>query len=213
MEESRGSVSNYMGPSFPNENDTAARSRIASQLAEILAARTRRVIPVPEAVRPASVLVPLFRGDDGEVRVWLLRKLGTLRKHAGQVALPGGKREPDDATLLDTALREAREEIGLDPAIVDVLGPLDDVFTFTGYVITPYVGWLRAPLAPEPDPNEVARVFSAPLATFATEGVEHELDIRGTKKKLPGYDLDGELLWGATYMILRGMMLLLERTD
>src|SRR5262245_31124439 len=121
-------------------------------------------------LQPASVLLPLFRGEPGgPPALWLVRRSDDLRRHGGQVALPGGKHDPDDADLLATALRESHEEIGLMPAAVDVLGALDDYATHTGFVITPYVGWVKDPFIPEPRAAEVARVFAVPLATFQEE--------------------------------------------
>ncbi len=154
----------------------------------------------------SAVLVPLFEGDtrahgddDGnDVRVWLVRRATGMRSHSGQVAFPGGKRDPDDASLLETALRETTEEIGIARAHVDVLGPLDDLVTGTGYVISPYVAWIARDAVLTPNPSEVARVFSAPFHRFLGEpGTVSELVGR------MGYSIDGELVWGATSIIAR----------
>ncbi len=147
------------------------------------------------------MLAALFERD-GEARVWLVRKSEHLRSHGGQVALPGGKPEPADATLLDTALREAHEEIGLAPGGVEPLGALDPYTTITGYLVTPYVAWVAEGFSPVPDPGEVARVFDAPLALFATPPEPRQVKMMSLRAAMPSHVVDGEIVWGATLAIL-----------
>lgn len=159
--------------------------------------------------RAAAVLAPLFVAS-GEVHVVLTRKSDRLRQHSGQVSFPGGGWEPGDASLLATALREAQEEIGLDPADVDVLGALSPMPTATtGYAILPFVGVVPAAYTYVPDGFEVDRVFTAPLGLFAdparrrTEtwqrgGVSHPVHFFD--------DVDGELVWGATARMLVALL-------
>lgn len=156
----------------------------------------------------ASVLVPLFAGDpDGQAAVWLVRRSDGLRTHSGQVALPGGKRDPSDATPLATALREAEEEIGLDPQSVDVLGALDDHVSGTGFVISPYVGWIAAPFEPRPLPGEVARAFAVPLAVFRSEPeVLRFRDAHNAMRTVFSFEAGGETVWGITAAILRDLV-------
>jgi len=165
-------------------------------LKRALAARRARKIP-PVATTAAAVLVPLFERD-GEAHVWLVRRPTTMRSHAGQVAFPGGKSDAADESLLDTALREADEELAIPRAGVDILGALDDTLTITGFVISPFVGWIPRDVEPRPNPSEVARAFAAPLGAFFAppSGV------------LPwrGWTIDGELVWGATAAIVRGFV-------
>jgi 8-oxo-dGTP pyrophosphatase MutT (NUDIX family) len=162
-----------------------------------LGSRVRHCSPLGIG-KPSAVLVPLFERD-GEAHAWLVRRASGLRDHSGQVAFPGGKRDADDDSLLTTALREAEEEIALARASVDVLGALDDLFTITGFTITPYVAWVRddAP-PPVPNPGEVARVFAAPLRAFLEEP-------EGTFPRI-GWRIDGELVWGATAAIVKGLL-------
>jgi 8-oxo-dGTP pyrophosphatase MutT (NUDIX family) len=162
------------------------------------ALRVRRASKIPPgATTAAAVLVPLFERD-GEAHVWLVRRPTHMRSHAGQVAFPGGKSEAADESLLDTALREAEEELAIPPTGVDVLGPLDDMLTITGFIISPFVGWIAREVELRPNPSEVARAFAAPLGAFfaAPSGV------------LPwrGWTIDGELVWGATAAIVRGFV-------
>jgi 8-oxo-dGTP pyrophosphatase MutT (NUDIX family) len=157
-----------------------------------LASRSARL--APEGAGTASAVLAAMCERDGEVCLWLMRRTIDHGKHSGQVALPGGKRDPSDGAMLDTALREAEEEIGLARASVDVLGRLDDLVTGTGFSISPFVAWVSGPFEPRPSPAEVARVFAAPLRAF----------FRPPRGEHPfyGYDVDGELVWGATGRIV-----------
>jgi 8-oxo-dGTP pyrophosphatase MutT (NUDIX family) len=156
----------------------------------------------------ASVLVPLFAEHaDGQAAVWLVRRSDGLRTHSGQVALPGGKRDVSDATPLATALREAEEEIGLDPQSVDVLGALDDHVSGTGFVISPYVGWISTPFEPKPLPGEVARAFAVPLSVFRGEpSMLHLYDAQNTLRSVASFEVGGETVWGITAAILRDLV-------
>jgi 8-oxo-dGTP pyrophosphatase MutT (NUDIX family) len=175
-------------------------SPFARALGRVLSEREPRRLGLP-GVAKAAVLVSLFEAD-GEVRVWLLRRPAGLRTHAGQVALPGGKKDPSDATLVETALREAEEEIGLPPSAVRVLGVADEHVTVTRYSVTPVVGWLSAPFVPTPNPAEAARVFSAPFATFRDEGLIRAIPFEAVRRLVRSYEVDGEVVWGATAAIL-----------
>ncbi len=162
----------------------------------------RSLVEPPRGYGKASaVLIPLFERE-GEAHAWLVRRTRRMRAHSGQVAFPGGKCDPSDASPLATALREAEEEIGLAPDTVDVLGRLEDLSTITGYVIAPFVAWLPGDRAsdwsPAPNPDEVARVFAAPLRTF--------LETPRGMPPMRGYPVDGEFVWGATAAIARELM-------
>jgi 8-oxo-dGTP pyrophosphatase MutT (NUDIX family) len=185
---------------------------------EGFAPRVRRILssraPVRaqgEPLRLASVLLPFFAPSDRAApELWLVRRPDDMRIHGGQVALPGGKHEPEDADLLSTALREAHEEIGLLPADVDVLGALDDCVTVTGFAVTPYVGWIAKPFQPEPLASEVARVFSAPLAAFEVEPRAITVTWGSAKRIVLSYEAAGEIVWGATASILRSFVQLVR---
>jgi 8-oxo-dGTP pyrophosphatase MutT (NUDIX family) len=160
-----------------------------------------------EPLRLASVLLPFFAPAEGAPpELWLVRRPDEMRVHGGQVALPGGKHEPEDADLLSTALREAEEEIGLSPGEVDVLGALDDCVTVTGFAVTPYVGWITKPFRPEPLASEVARVFAAPLAAFEVPPRAVSLMWGSSKRIVLSYEAAGETVWGATASILRNFV-------
>jgi 8-oxo-dGTP pyrophosphatase MutT (NUDIX family) len=165
-------------------------------LRRALASREVKTLP-PGTAKPAAVLVPLFV-QDGDVHVWLVRRPSTMRSHAGQVAFPGGKAEPADGSPRVTALREAEEELGIPRDAVDVLGPLDAMHTITGFDISPFVGWLAPGVEIRANPGEVARAFAAPVRAF----------LEPPQGMLPwrGWTVDGELVWGATAGIVRGLV-------
>ena len=188
----------------------------ADRVRTILSSR-RPVRARGDGLLPASVLLPFFsRTDDGPSvdsgpHLWLVRRADGMRVHGGQVALPGGKREPEDSDLLSTALREAHEEIGLSPSDVDVLGALDDCITVTGFAVTPYVGWITKPFDPKPLASEVARVFAAPLSAFEVEPQAVSIDLGTSKRIVLSYEATGEIVWGATAGILRNFVQLVQR--
>jgi 8-oxo-dGTP pyrophosphatase MutT (NUDIX family) len=161
-----------------------------------LATRAPRLAS-PTSGTASAVLIALFTRDE-DTHVWLVRRSDGLRRHSGQVALPGGKRDPSDASGLHTALREAEEEIGLPATSLDVLGQLDDLVTGTGFTISPFVAWVTQPFTPRPNVAEVARVFDVPLRTFFAKA-------RGIPP-FHGYSVEGELVWGATGKILRDLV-------
>lgn len=160
--------------------------------------------PLEAERRSTAVLIPLFVSD-GEVAVVLTQRTEHLRRHSGQVSFPGGGWEPGDVSLRDTALRESYEEIGLDPADVDVLGVLDDLFTMgSDYVIRPYVAAISYPYDFVPHDHEVERIFTAPLSLFADASKRRE-EVRerdGAPYTIYYFDFDGTVVWGATARML-----------
>jgi 8-oxo-dGTP pyrophosphatase MutT (NUDIX family) len=152
----------------------------------------------------AAVLLPLYGREDEPGLVFTERR-ADLRSHAGEISFPGGRREDGDADLAATALRESHEEIGLDPAAVEIGDALPPTRTFvTGYRIHPFVGHIPHPreLALEPNPAEVETVL-----TFSLEALRESYEIRrlvrgGTAIHTPTYEIEGRLIWGATARIL-----------
>lgn len=176
-------------------------ARIRSALGEALLERQDDRVLSGRA-KPASVLVPLVARDD-EVFVWLIRRTETMTNHRGQVAFPGGKRDPEDRDARATALREVHEELGFPPDSIDVLGRLDDVPTTSGFVISPWVGWLEDDLAPRPNESEIARAFCVPLAAFVFERARPQFFRgKGLTRIVPSWHVDGEIVWGATGRIM-----------
>jgi 8-oxo-dGTP pyrophosphatase MutT (NUDIX family) len=152
----------------------------------------------------AAVLLPLY-GWPEEPGLIFTERRADLRRHAGEVSFPGGRQDPADADLAATALREAQEEIALDPAGVQVVGALPPVSTFvTGYRIQPFVGLVSDPLGLDlsPNPTEVETVLTISLARLR-EGFEmRRLVRRGVPIHTPTYEVDGQMIWGATARIL-----------
>jgi 8-oxo-dGTP pyrophosphatase MutT (NUDIX family) len=160
---------------------------------------------------PAAVLVPLYQAPDGELRVVLTKRRADLRRHAGEISFPGGRRDSEDATLSDTALREAEEEIGLARAEVTVVGALERTSTFaTNYAIHPFVGLLDGVRAWRASELEVAAVLEPSLHELRAGKTRTRLERRGIAFETDAYVFDGELVWGATARILEG---LLERIE
>ncbi|MBK8256397.1 MAG: CoA pyrophosphatase [Polyangiaceae bacterium] len=182
------------------DSPKATRHPFARALSSVLSEREPRRMRLPCAT-PAAVLVPLFE-HQGDVHVWLLRRPQDLRTHAGQVALPGGKVDPEDPTLVDTALREAEEEIGLPRSSVEILGTADEHITVTRFVVTPVVGWVHGLFEPKPNPSEVTRVFSAPFSRFRDQGIVRAIPLESVRRLVRSYEVDGEVVWGATAAIL-----------
>lgn len=135
------------------------RSRFAADSA---ASRELEVGYVSENPTPASVLIPLVERPSG-FSVLLTQRTAHLNDHAGQVSFPGGRCEADDASRVHTALREADEEVGINPAQVEVIGALPEFWSGSGFVITPVVGIVTPPLNLKLDDFEVAEVFEPPL--------------------------------------------------
>lgn len=119
------------------------------------------------APKAAAVLLPLFLERNRWNLLFIRRAVNTLDRHSGEVAFPGGSIEPDDLEPIDTALREAREEIGLRADAVDILGTLPRFLTSSNFMVTPVVGQVSWPVALQPDPAEVAYIFSMPLGWLA----------------------------------------------
>ncbi len=146
----------------------------------------------------AAVLIPLVWHDE-EWHVLYTRRTDTVESHKGQVSFPGGACDEGETTPEQTALREAEEEIGLDPAEVKVLGKLSTLITVTYFRITPVVGVVRWPAVFRVGEHEVARIFTIPLGWLANPANRWEFLRPGTNRSLIAYHpYDGELLWGAT---------------
>ncbi len=148
---------------------------------------------------PAAVLVPIVLRPTG-LTMLLTQRTAHLRDHAGQVSFPGGRCEPSDTNATATALREAQEEIGLDPAQVEVIGVLDEYRTGTGFTIIPVVGLVTPPLDLKLDDFEVADVFEPPLDFLlqVDNYSRHQVEYRGALREYWAVPWRGRYIWGAT---------------
>jgi 8-oxo-dGTP pyrophosphatase MutT (NUDIX family) len=163
----------------------------------------------------ASVLMPLVERDDG-LHVLLTRRTDHLTDHAGQVSFPGGRAEPDDIDVVDTALRETQEEVGLARERVQVLGPLNTYSTVSSYVVTPIVALVQPPFQLALDDFEVAEAFEVPLQFLMTPAHHHRhaAEFQGVRRQFlsmpwQGVDAQGQpreyFIWGATAAMLRNL--------
>ncbi len=165
----------------------------------------------PEGFTPAAVLIPLLL-KAGSVDLLLTRRTEDVETHKGQIAFPGGMADRKDATRWHTALRETEEELGIAPAHIEVLGMLDDLFTPTGFLITPVVGIVRPHPQIQPNPREVAEVFMVPLEFFA-DSENGRREIRSTPlgtREVWFYEYQGRVIWGATAAMIRNLCEILQ---
>ncbi len=155
-------------------------------------------IAVPERLKCAAVLVPLLWADD-QWNLLFTRRTERVESHKGQVSFPGGGCDEGETTPEQTALREAWEEIGLDPKRVRILGHLANMITITSFHVTPVVGVIEWPAVFIVGQHEVERIFTIPLYWLADTRNRWEFTMPGRNRTLIAYHpYDGELLWGAT---------------
>ncbi|MBR9975400.1 MAG: CoA pyrophosphatase [Bacteroidetes bacterium] len=161
-----------------------------------------------DGYRHAAVLVPLI-ASDGDWDVLLTRRNSDLPHHRGQIALPGGSLDAGE-DCVTAALRECEEEIGISRARIDLLGCHDDIWTPSGFIISPVVGVLDGIDGVVPNPAEVARVFTTPLSYFADADTAQRQLLRheGVEREVFFYRWEGETIWGATALILRNLLML-----
>lgn len=180
--------------------------------ADALRARLASRAPQTQAewdARPAAVLVPLYR-ERGEWRVLLTQRTDLVEHHKGQVSFPGGRVDDDDRDRVQTALREAKEEIGLKPEHVAVLGRLDELLTVTQYRVTPIVGVIPWPYPFVLSTVELSEVFGAPLRWLADPA---NLETQYRDPIAPGrpvpvyyFRYEGHTIWGATARMLLNLL-------
>jgi 8-oxo-dGTP pyrophosphatase MutT (NUDIX family) len=154
----------------------------------------------------AAVLVPLF-WKDGCLHVLLIKRAEDLEHHPGEIAFPGGIIEVSDKTPQEAALREAFEEVGLDPQRVELLGKLDEVLTSTNFIITPFVGFIPYPYPFKIDGKETKALFILPLKAFKKEKAT-PITVEG--RTFLSYDIGEGVVWGATAKILSELVELLS---
>ena len=180
----------------------------------------RRVLLTPQAALSisvagetrAAVLVALYERD-GDLGVVLTERRANLRRHAGEISFPGGRREPGDRDLIETALREAEEEIGLPPAGVELIGALAPTPTIaTGYAIYPFVGVIAPGMRWRLQPREVERVIEVSLSSLRAGFATRRLVRRGIPIVTDTYTIGEQLVWGATARILSDLLRRLERS-
>jgi 8-oxo-dGTP pyrophosphatase MutT (NUDIX family) len=160
-------------------------------------------LPPCRTLRPAAVLIAYQPGQG----VWLTKRSSHLKHHPGQIAFPGGKLDPTDASLQDAALREAQEEIGLPPASVDILGSLPPHETVTGFLVTPFVGHVYRDFIARPEAGEVQEVFAVPF-DHLIDPRNYQIQSRRWQGQIRRYytvPWGPHYIWGATARILYGL--------
>jgi 8-oxo-dGTP pyrophosphatase MutT (NUDIX family) len=159
--------------------------------------------------------VPLFvDGEPQAPHLVLTRRRAEMRRHAGEISFPGGRHDPQDAHLSDTALREAEEEIGLPRSQVTLLGELSPTSTFaTGYLIHPFIGLIPAGQLWRLSPREVDAVIELPLERLRESRTRTRLERRGFTFETDAYIVDEHLIWGATARIIENLLHRLEAED
>ncbi len=158
-----------------------------------------------KATRPAAVLVPVI--DRREPTVLLTLRTAELTSHAGQVAFPGGKIDPTDASPVAAALREAKEEIGLEPSLIEPIGYLDLYLTFSGFRILPTVARVKPDFTLVLNPREVVETFEVPLA-YVMMPDNHQRktrDWKGLRRDYYAIEFENRNIWGITAGILRNL--------
>ena len=177
---------------------------------DLLNSRPRKAIEEHGAsLRRAAVLIPLFK-TASEYRILFTKRTDTVDAHKGQISFPGGKIEDEDASPLETALREAEEEIGLSRKDVTVLGQMDDARTLSSnYIVHPFVGLIPYPYDFKTSVQEVRELIEVPFQVFLSgdsAGENTPVVYEGVTYQSLAYDHRGEVIWGATARIMRNLV-------
>ena len=165
-----------------------------------------------EKLKLSAVLIPVFC-KEGEYHIMFTKRSEQVDLHKGQFCFPGGTRDSGDSTLLETALREAKEEIGLEAGDVEILGEVDDCPTLSsGYIISPFVAFIPYPYPFTIDNKEVEEILSIPLSILIDESNLRQDYYPSEYRAVPGYayEYNGKIVWGATARIVKQFMELLR---
>jgi 8-oxo-dGTP pyrophosphatase MutT (NUDIX family) len=197
----------------PDRAAIAARLAASPPLAELLTADDleKQQLAGTQPLKAAAVLLLVVNHPDPAVV--FTQRTTHLPDHAGQISFPGGRCDADDGSAEHTALREAEEEIGIEPARVEVLGRLPEYRTSTGFAVTPVVGWAEPPLDYHPDPHEVENVFEVPLS-FLLDARNHRHECafhRGRLRRFWAMPYGERYIWGATAGMLITFQRILDR--
>ena len=196
--------------SFAMSHNYSALPALIERLSRQLQSRNPRRLAVDHAGR-AAVLMPIL--PHGEEFCFLLtQRTHKVETHKGQISFPGGIQEDSDSNLLQTALRETWEEIGLASEGIHILGEFDEYLSITGLIVTPFAAWVGGPLNLAPNPDEVDEVLEVPFGVFRDSRLLRvETRVRlGVERKVYFYDFQGKEVWGLTAQIIKDLLTLLE---
>ena len=180
------------------------------KLSQAFSRREKRNIIAPDRT-PAAVLLPIYYRD-GQYYILLIKRTDRVKVHKGQISFPGGALDPEDKTLLDTALRESAEEIGLMPGDVEVLGELDDEVNKTSnYIISPFVALIPWPYQFKPDGEETEEIIEVPISVLLDKAYQRQETRDGKAAASYLYHYQGRVIWGTTARILKKFLDILNQ--
>ena len=182
---------------------------LKQEIKRILAEREKKIILFSnKPLHPAAVLIPIYK-KDGEYHVLLTKRTEELEYHKGQICFPGGSHHDKDGSLRDTALREAYEEVGIQPEDVEILGELDSMGTLTSnFLITPYVGIIPYPYKFTVSQHEIDELIEVPFTALADDSNywEETRTAEGVTGKASFFKYKDKVIWGATAKILKQLV-------
>ena len=184
-----------------------SQRNVLNKLRQCLAGyRIPELGPAYEGRDQAAVLVPIIDGPEPSLVLTL--RAGTLNSHGGEVAWPGGKQDPEDASLTATALRETHEEIALHPDLVEIVGELRPFISKHGLLVTPVVGIFPRGSELRPNPGELDAIFDVPVRWLADDprSATDLIERHGESHRVPSYEYEGHRIWGLTAMILKELL-------
>lgn len=170
-------------------------------------------VPLPDQGRPASVLA-LFgspREQLSDMSLLLTRRTERVETHKGQIAFPGGAQDPEDQDVIETALRETEEEVGIPRSEIEIIGTMPRLWTRTGFLVTPVLGLLKSPIEDRPieiSPAEIDEVFWTPMKQVQDPGTYREdfLEVAGTQYSIHSFQLGSHRVWGVTGSIIKNIL-------
>jgi 8-oxo-dGTP pyrophosphatase MutT (NUDIX family) len=193
----------------------ALKQELPGAEAHSIMAPTGRQLEAPKNIKPqqSAILIPLFYHSN-KLHTCLTRRNHQLKKHPGQISFPGGRYELYDSNTQATALRETHEEIGIKPENVRILGKLSNLYIpVSNFMITPYIGLIERDVIFKIDKNEVSEVIQVALSELLHQGTHtHQpVEIAGEDVNVPCYIINGNVIWGATSMILAELEAILKK--
>ncbi|WP_428772401.1 CoA pyrophosphatase [Vibrio sp.] len=159
-----------------------------------------------QPLRKAAVLIGFVERPQG-LQVLFTKRAKHLKHHPGQVCFPGGRYEESDASLVDTALRETFEEVGIAPKLVDVFGAMPQLTTISRFSVTPYLAFINSDYQPDIDVNEVAEIFEVPIEVILDPYHLHSsaFNVGGQLHRIFGINYQGHFIWGVTAQIIHAL--------